>query len=566
MNAEYLKTSLLLCFIVLTSIVIGLSYGNSNQNTYLIHGLTQINPNFLSNDWFAHSTHHYHEKFSYVLVLVNYLGLPIDISLTAIEVVLRMIALIAIYKIISLTMTKHAFMSFVIVLFLVILERTHSVANSRIFSTMLEPSSFGSSFSLVGLLFFLRGHYFISGVSIAFAGYMHTNFLILGFVYLGIAHVLLGAEGIIRRVAMQFAPMVCVLAMDLPFLLSMTSSENAEKATYIFQFVRSPHHYVPSSYLVDFILFAGWSILGLASLQLVTIENDLKRRLIGLFSALLGIVIISTLLTTVVFIPIVSKLFFWRMAPFSVLLSQILFVTGIVSHAFSEKAELGARLVRTLLLLLLGLLFVLRWYLYKYGLSSSKALLLAGFLLCCGVLFLRKYMATRVSSVYLTTTASNVACIGMLSLILVYEFRSSFYEHSTLLNGHPGKTESELYQWVRTTEESAIFLTPPGLDNFRLHGERAIIADWKSTPVDPNGLMEWYKRIQDITGLVDIKSSNDANEAYLHTNIDRLKILKRKYEITYAVVYRDNNELNGSYPEVFKNEKFVVLSLESHKT
>src|SRR5690242_10641367 len=123
MNSNYLKTLALLLFIVLTSIVIGLSYGNSNQNTYLIHGLTQIKPDFLSSDWFAHSTHHYHDKFSYVLIFVNYLGLPIDISLTAIEVILRIIALVAIYKIISLTTNKYAFMSFVIVLFFVILEQ-----------------------------------------------------------------------------------------------------------------------------------------------------------------------------------------------------------------------------------------------------------------------------------------------------------------------------------------------------------------------------------------------------------------------------------------------------------
>lgn len=566
MNSNHLKSVALVVAIVLTAIVIGLSYGNSNHNTYLIHGLTQINPHFLSNDWFAHSTHHYHDKFSLVLTLVNYLGLPMDMSLTAIEVVLRIIALIAIYKIIRLITTQHAFMSLMMVLFLVILERTHSVAKSRIFSTMLEPSSFGSSLSLVGFLFFLRGQYFISGVSIAVAGYMHTNFLILGFVYFGIAHVLLGLDGIVRRAAMQFVPMVGVLAMDLPFLLSMMSSEHAEKATYIFQFVRSPHHYVPSSYMVDFLLFAGWSILGVASLQLITVENGLRRRLIGLYSALLSVVTIATLLTTLVFIPIVSKLFFWRMAPFSVLLSQILVVTGIVSQAFSEKTESGVRFVTTVLFLLLGYLFILRWYLYKYGASSSKTLLLAGIFLCCGVLFVRKYMATRINPVYLTHTAMNVACIAMLSVILVYEFRSSFYEHSTLLNGHPGKRESELYEWVKTTEESSIFLIPPALDNFRLHGERAIIADWKSTPVDPNGLMEWYKRIQDITGLADIKASNEANEAYIHTDMDRVSFLKRKYGITYVVVYRDHNELTRSFPEVFKNEKFVVFSLEPHKT
>jgi len=39
--------------------------------------------------------------------------------------------------------------------------------------------------------------------------------------------------------------------------------------------------------------------------------------------------------------------------------------------------------------------------------------------------------------------------------------------------------------------------------------------------------------------------------------------LKKKYGINYAVLYRYNNEINRSFPEVFKNEEFVVLSLES---
>jgi hypothetical protein len=251
------------------------------------------------------------------------------------------------------------------------------------------------------------------------------------------------------------------------------------------------------------------------------------------------------------------------MAPFSVMLSQIVFVTAIVSQAFSDETESAVHFVITLFFLLLGYLFIFRWYLYKYGLNSSKVLFLAGVAFCCGMLFLRKYIVARINPVCLSKNAINVACVGMLSLILAYEFSSSFYGHSTLLNGHPGKSESELYQWVKTTEVSAIFLTPPGLDNFRLHGERAIIADWKSTPVDPNGLIEWYKRIQDITGLIDIKSSKDVNEAYLHTNIDRVNFLKNKYGISYAVLYRYNNELNRNFPEVFKNEKFVVLSLES---
>jgi hypothetical protein len=53
------------------------------------------------------------------------------------------------------------------------------------------------------------------------------------------------------------------------------------------------------------------------------------------------------------------------------------------------------------------------------------------------------------------------------------------------------------------------------------------------------------------------------NEAYLRANIERVTFLKKMYGINYAVLYRDKNELNRNFPEVFKNEKFVVLSLES---
>lgn len=563
MNANQAKHVALFSFIVLTSIVIGLGYGYSNQNTYLVHGLTRINPHFLSGDWFAHNTHHYHDKFSYVLMSVHYLGLPIDISFAVIEVLLRIMALVAIYKIIRLITNEHAFMSFMIVLVLVILERTKSVGGSYIFSTILEPSSFGSVFSLIGFLFFLHGRFFISGASIALAGYMHTNFLLLGFIYLGIAHVFLGFENLMKRVIVQFLPMIVTLAIDLPFLLNLVSSENGEKATYIFQFIRSPHHYVPNNYLVDFILFAGWSILGLTSVQLIVIEKNLRRKLAGLYGGLIGMIVVSTLLTTIVFIPMVSKLFVWRMAPFSVLLSQVLFVTAMVSRAFSDTRESAGHCVVAVLCLLSGYLFILFWYVHKYGFYSNKTLLFCGIAFGCGVLFFRKFISAKINPVCLSKNAVNTACIGILSLVIAYEFNSPFYSHSTLLNGHPGKSESELYRWVKTTEPSAIFLTPPRLENFRLHGERAIIADWKSTPVDSNGLLEWYKRIQDITGLADITSVKDVNEAYLHVNIDRITFLKRKYGIGYAVLYKDKNDLSSNLPEVFRNEEFVVISLNS---
>lgn len=566
MNTKTEKYLVLFIFILSTSISFGLSYGSSNQNTYLIHGLTLINQDFLVGDWFAHSTQQYHDQFSKVLLLVDYLGLPIPTTLVALEVILRILALLVIYKIIYLISNEYSLLSFLLVLFLVVLEKTASVAGSYIFSSILQPSSFGSVFSLVGFLFFLRGSYFISGICIAFAGLLHTNFLILAFVYLGIAHLFLGVNGIVRRALLQFSFMIIVFSTKLPFLLEMMSFEFGERATYIFQFIRSPHHYIPSHFIFDFLLFSGWTILGLVGLKMLIVERTLKKRFCGLYSSLVIILSISTLLTTVIFIPTVSQLFFWRMAPFSVIVSQILFVTALVNKAFSDKKDSQRDIVMLFSLILLGFLFIFRWYLYQYNFFSSHVLFLSSLFAFFGFLFFRQNLGNKPSYAFLGENAIKFISTGMLSLVLIYNFNTSFMAESTLLNGFPGISEIELYKWVKTTKISSIFLIPPDLENFRLHGERAIIADWKSTPIDPKGLLEWYVRIQDITGLKDVSSINEAEKGYENIDRERLASLKSKYNINYAVLYRGINEQDYSLPIVFKNKKFIVIALESLKS
>lgn len=563
MNEKIEKYFVLFFSIVTTSIVFGLSYGVSNQNTYLIHGLVLIDPNFLSGDWFAHSTQHYHDQFSSILLLINHFGLPIPASLIAIEVTLRILALVVIYKIICLITNRYSLLSFMVILFLIVLEKTRSVAGSYIFSSILQPSSFGSVFLLVSFLFFLRGSYFVSGLSIAFAGLMHTNFLILGFIVFGIAHLFLGIDGIVKRVLLQFFFMIVILAMKLPFLLDMMSSELGEDATYIFQFIRSPHHYLPNYFLFDFLSFCGWSFLGLAGIKMSNMENRLKNKFLGLYFALLIVLVISTLLTTVVFIPVVSKLFFWRMAPFSVLLSQILFVTALVSKSFSANKESQAGIIASFSLILLGYLLIFTWYRYNYGLISISILHLSCLFVFFGLLFFRRNLVNAFSSTFLSKKYFKAVSIAMLSLILIYNLNNYFISKSTLLNGFPGTAEIELYQWVKTTNKSTVFLTPPNLQNFRLHGERAIIVDWKSTPIDPKGLIEWYIRIQDITGLKEVSSSKNADKGYLNMNRKRLVSLTNRYDINYAVLYRDMNIQSYNLPIVFKNKKFMVIALES---
>ncbi len=45
-------------------------------------------------------------------------------------------------------------------------------------------------------------------------------------------------------------------------------------------------------------------------------------------------------------------------------------------------------------------------------------------------------------------------------------------------------------------------------------------------------------------------------------NIERLALLKEKYNMQFVVSYKGNNELGGHFTEVFNNEKFIVLLLD----
>ena len=64
-----------------------------------------------------------------------------------------------------------------------------------------------------------------------------------------------------------------------------------------------------------------------------------------------------------------------------------------------------------------------------------------------------------------------------------------------------GRDEGELYAWMRgSSPKDALFLTPPGVETMRFHGQRAIVVDWKSNPIVPEEVLEWHQRLKDVTG------------------------------------------------------------------
>ena len=542
----------------------GLNYKENNQNTYLVDGLVKVDPNFIPGDWFAYSTLHYHENFSNVLLFLDWLGLPMPIGTVVVVLLLRILIFWSIYKTICLVTPKYAIEVFAVVLSIIVGYGSSSVAGSSMISSVLQPSVFGAAFSFAGILFFLRGNYLASGLCIAFGGYMHTNFLILGFVYLGLSHLCLGTSTLFKRLLLQFVPMLAALAPKIPFLLEMMTSENSDLGSRIFIFIRSPHHYVPSSYSIDFILFAGWAALGIVGVKSLNLEGDLKRRVTGLYCSLLGMIVVASLLTTVVFIPTVSRLFVWRMTPYCDMFAQILFTAAMVNHAFGER-RIATKDPRVVISIILGLCLILGWTVIDGWDFEDDTIVenmtLFGFALVAVVLFFRDTLWKRFLHSSFGNRRVSLFCCGILLIFMSDSFINSFYSNSNLLGDRPDEAKVELYEWASSSEKDARFVVPLWLENFRLTGERAIIVDWKSTPVDPDGLVEWYRRVQDVSGVEGLESSIAAYEGYLKMDEERLRYLVDRYEIDYAVLLVEMEGPAEVFPVVFRNEEFVVIAL-----
>ncbi|MCJ8274053.1 MAG: hypothetical protein MJK04_32220, partial [Psychrosphaera sp.] len=335
----------------------GFSYLSGNQHTYLVDGLRLINPELLQYDWFATQTTHYHDNFGAVLWLIDKL-MPLSSGTIALNVTLIVLSIWTLYQLLKHCEVKRPLSALALLVALMILTRSSSVGYSYVYSNYLQPSSIASVFFMLSLVWFVKRQYFTSGVFLLVSGVFHTNFLLLGLATMGLAHLMLGKDDFFKRTAQNMVPACLYLLYLLPGLLSLSNSEFGEQSRYIYQHIRSPHHYIPMNYLGDFVKFFGISLLGLAFGLLHLTRGSLLKPLVLLFLSMLIIVTIATALTTIVFVPFVSQLFPWRLAPFCELLALVLMAVTVVSLA-DKKLQLTNP---TNLLLMVGTVLVLTYY------------------------------------------------------------------------------------------------------------------------------------------------------------------------------------------------------------
>jgi hypothetical protein len=523
----------------LFAVMIGSEYGVLNHNSYLVHSLHLRDPELFARDWVVSGYSSYHFVFSRLaagmldlnesgalFVAANYAG--------------NFVFAVAVFALCGLIATgKTRIVIFLLLIGLASVTRTQDVMHSYIVHRVFQPSTVGGVAFLGALVAFARGWNRTAGALHALCGVFHLNYLVLGFPVFGIAHLLLGRKELPRRLISHFALPCVALVPFVPLLLDAAADPLAEQGRWILQSVRGPHHHHPE--LADFRAFLGWHVAALAGLSRARGRLE-GRRILATLVGLFGLVATATLLTTLVFSPVVSQIFAWRLAPFSTLLAQTIFVASLADWACG-RGPAPTRLETVAIALGVALLAGLPTVAFGAAVVAISAAVAARLLLpriAPGVAPGRRALACALMA---WVAASALASTRMAQRDIP-------------------PAEQELVAWARTTEISTLFLVPPRLDRFRLHARRAVVVDWKTPPVASAGLVEWYRRMGLVSGRPDFMTQSEVVQGYREMTPERLARVIEEFGPEYAVFEAPAKTADHlDLPEAFRNQAFVVLRL-----
>ncbi|MDQ2644399.1 MAG: hypothetical protein M3020_11325 [Myxococcota bacterium] len=542
----------------------GFDYGADNQLIYLLKSLAIANPGILEKDWYASEVTHYHPVFAWLgaaLIALNRDGWAVAIT----QMLLITLATTFMYETLrALAPKRLALAGFLCALPLMIETRTSSVAVSYAFDAYLQPSALGSLGLFGAIAMFVRGNFLASGIWVGIAGLFHANYLILSIPTFGLMHLFLGLKGLPRRLLLNLGPL-CIAAIPvLPVIVATATSPDAARAQEILFSIRSPHHYSPGQFYKALAPFAGWQMfgVGLGSVLFRGKRSPGARFGIAL-SALMALVWIGSGFSTVAYVPRVVQLFVWRFAPYIDMLSAA--VGCLVLVRIAVEPGFARRISPALLALAVGGLVVVGTFQterknpFWFMLFVVAAALLAWCVYSGLELAKRWVRLLRFEQGWLRHGPSVV-----LALSLAFMVQTSLDElegiprNSSLLREGGAKSD-DLLDWMRNeTPIDAVFLTPPDVDTFRFYGQRAIVVDWKSTPMVPGELVEWHRRLNDVCGR-RVESRRDLR-GYDELDRSELDRLKARYHLSYAVVSRGNERKLG-YETVFKNHRYAVVKL-----
>jgi len=118
-----------------------------------------------------------------------------------------------------------------------------------------------------------------------------------------------------------------------------------------------------------------------------------------------------------------------------------------------------------------------------------------------------------------------------------------------------------MYQWIgANTQEDAIFLIPPNMQDFRVKANRGVVFDLKPFPFRDEAILEYRERADDVTNNrfylpLTVTQTDDG-----YRSLTELQIVKiaNKYNATYAISFAQGKyQLN----QVYSDEKYCIYRM-----
>jgi len=542
----------------------GFNYGVGNQVTYLIPALRRLDPGLFTRDWFATRTTQYHPVFTELgasLLRLDRGGWAVALAFT----VAVTAAGLALYLLCRKLVGRGALATFLLLLALLLATQTRGPALTYVFDRELQPSTLSSACLIGAALAFTAGRGFASSVLIAAGGLVHINFALLCAPALLIAELLLGRRELARRLVVQLAlPVLAVLAFLPTLRAAAAPSPDADLGRHVYLAIRAPHHFQLVSKLIEFLPLLAWHALALAALLPLARRPSAEPfvRLAALAAGLSVVVWGGT------FAGLASEraaaLFAWRLAPHTELLFQVLCLAAAVRALLVPSV---ARLYtpRARSFVLAGLVAVVSAYVVRHERVPVEVLGATALVALVWDAVARRARSEDAPLALRSLWARHAPAllavgVGVVCIYFAIGPLTRIRQRSSLLAVAPREARG-LFAFMRErTPRQALFLTPPDDDSLRFFGERAIVVDWKGNPAVPREVLDWYRRIEDVTGRRGMTHAAEL-EGYDELDAERLEALRARYGFDYAVVRRGREGALPGYERAFENAAYVVLKV-----
>lgn len=498
--------------------IIGSNYGWSvNHSTYLLAGLQMAHPELWPNDWWLNETTHYHFFFNYLVYAFEVVGIT-GPAFFILNILTITFSYFVIFKIIEEVWPARSLAIFsLVVLVSGIIRESTSIAITFLHISGFQPSSLPTLGLLVAMLLFIRGKYIGAGICLGFFNLLHANFAILTIPFFGIAHLCLGKQELFKRLVQQFVPQIILFIPLLPLILNtvdINTSAAIQKEALDILFNRHPYHYDFNYFSQTIPRFGG--VLLLAILMYLYLYKDYKdnvrfRRFSALFFALVATFLFAFFEALIFNSQFINRFFLWRFCPFIEVFMYILISCGSIKIGID----------------------IFQGKIKKYIRINEKNF-------CLSVVLI----------------VSVIASIGAVK----YYKACKFYVYNNTCHSDT----SDFFRFIREeTPINAIFLVHPDMLTFRLFAERSVVASSTEVPFTPSQTIEWFKRIQDMTGGQDIIEWKGLHQRYNLQSFKNLKKLRELYNIDYIVFNKKGEKGDGfrklSDP-VYEDNVFIVFA------